>query len=84
MTAGQFDWRTSNVIDISEKDVSTFERASINSSSHRQGMSFFLAITILHEFVHLGDNFNGFYFPGEEGSLFAMQVYGTDINSVDA
>jgi hypothetical protein len=46
--------------------------------------SFLMGVTILHEYVHFGDNYDGKDYPGEEGSLFETDVYGQTVNRTNA
>jgi hypothetical protein len=45
---------------------------------------FFLGTTILHEYVHYGDFQDGVQYPGEEGDLFELYVYGENVGSENA
>ncbi|MCH7559811.1 MAG: hypothetical protein IIC67_00320 [Thaumarchaeota archaeon] len=40
---------------------------------------FLVGVTILHEYVHYGDNIDGVDYPGEEGQLFEIDVYGQTV-----
>lgn len=40
--------------------------------------AFLIGVTILHEYVHFGDN-DGNDFPGEEGALFEVDAYGQTV-----
>jgi hypothetical protein len=42
-------------------------------------LAFLLGVTILHEYVHYGDNMDGIDQPGEEGLLFEEATYGEAI-----
>ena len=42
---------------------------------------FFIGTTVLHEFVHWGENNNpDFFYWGEEGVQFEIRAYGYDVN----
>ncbi|MFS4493186.1 DUF6443 domain-containing protein [Maribacter sp. 2308TA10-17] len=43
-----------------------------------------IAVTILHEYVHYGDDQDGIDYPDEEGDLFEIDVYGEDIGDYDS
>lgn len=52
-----------------------------NSEQGPEGdaLSFLIGVTILHEYVHLGDFVDGIDQPGEEGILFEEATYGESI-----
>jgi hypothetical protein len=67
-----------NVIQIRESIFTDFE-AGRGYLRTRYGWVPALGLNILHETVHWGDNLDGVDFPGEEGDLFELAVYGVDL-----
>lgn len=48
-------------------------------SSLADAFAFLIGVTLLHEYVHLGDNLDGIDYDGEEGLLFEQDVYGQSV-----
>jgi hypothetical protein len=74
---GIFSSATPNVLTIDIDFVNLLE----NSTPGPEGdsLAFLLGVTILHEYVHLGDFVDGIDQPGEEGLLFEQATYGETI-----
>jgi hypothetical protein len=74
---GVFRSSIPNVLTIDVDFVELLE----NSTPGPQGdsMAFLLGVTILHEYVHLGDFVDDIDQPGEEGLLFEQATYGETI-----
>jgi hypothetical protein len=74
---GIFSSATPNVLTIDIDFVNLLE----NSTPGPEGdsLAFLLGVTILHEYVHLGDFVDGIDQPGEEGLLFEQAAYGETI-----
>lgn len=74
---GIFSSVTPNVLTIDIDFVNLLE----NSTPGPEGdsLAFLLGVTILHEYVHLGDFVDGIDQPGEEGLLFEQATYGETI-----
>jgi hypothetical protein len=67
----------SQILNIDEDTVKKLENAKGND---RDIYLFLVGETILHEYIHYGDDQDGIDYPGEEGDLFEQEVYGQDIN----
>ncbi len=74
---------TPNTLYVAESEVRAFENASFNIS-HRNAMSFFLAVSLLHEYVHYGDNLNVVKFLGEEGTEFENRAWGVTVDQFNS
>lgn len=74
---GIFDHDTPDILYVDVDFVNILE----NSQPGPQGnaLAFLLGVTILHEYVHLGDFVDGNDQPGEEGILFEEATYGESI-----
>lgn len=84
----QLDYRGTDVYGLfssANPDVLTIDIDFVNmlenSNPGLQGdsLAFLLGVTILHEYVHLGDFVDGIDQPGEEGILFEEATYGESI-----
>lgn len=62
--------------------VNELENSAGNPLSN--SFAFFIGVTILHEYVHYGDNLDGVDYPGEEGELFEIDVYGEIVTRENA
>ncbi|WP_299462328.1 hypothetical protein [uncultured Microscilla sp.] len=71
----------SQELNIDEDTVKELENAKGND---RDIYLFLVGETILHEYIHYGDDQDGVDYPGEEGDLFEKEVYGQDINGYDS
>jgi len=78
----QFSNYYPNTIYVDESEVQRFEANAI-PSGYGKAMKFFLAVSILHEFVHYGDNLNPVEFPGEEGNQFETSVWGVLVDDTN-
>ncbi|EPR74065.1 hypothetical protein ADIWIN_0874 [Winogradskyella psychrotolerans RS-3] len=58
--------------------VNDLENSTPNSVL-ANSFAFLVGVTILHEYVHYGDNLDGTDYPGEEGQLFEEDVYGQTV-----
>jgi hypothetical protein len=71
-------------------DVLILDGAFINQLQHtssaaaNDALSFYLAVTLLHEYTHYGDYANGIHFPGEEGTAFEQAVFGVVVGEDNA
>ena len=72
----------SNILTIDKGIIEQLENALISGSDEALLL---VASTILHEYVHYGDDQDEIDYPGEEGQKFEEFVYGLDIdNLIDA
>ncbi|MGG8497758.1 hypothetical protein ACQY1Q_15210 [Tenacibaculum sp. TC6] len=80
-TVGLFKKSTPDVIYLDIDFVNDVEQ-NISDQALEDSYLFFLGVTTLHEYVHLGDNVDGKQYTEalEEGNLFEMLVYGEDVN----
>ncbi len=62
-----------NILTINKHWV---EKLKTATGDDRDAMLFLIAVTILHEMVHYGDNKDGVDQTGEEGSAFELAAYG--------
>ncbi|MFL9838705.1 hypothetical protein ABS768_14430 [Flavobacterium sp. ST-75] len=76
-TYGMFDPTTPNVLYVDVDFANLLE----NSEPGQEGntLAFLIGVTLLHEYVHLGDFVDGIDQPGEEGILFEEATYGESI-----
>ncbi|MDV3776763.1 hypothetical protein CMU25_08445 [Elizabethkingia anophelis] len=81
---GKFVYKEPNSISINETYVSKLENASTNIDI--EASTFLLAVTVLHEFVHYGNNATDSFPAGgkEAGKLFENEVYGVVITEENA
>ncbi|TAG29797.1 MAG: hypothetical protein EAZ13_09880, partial [Sphingobacteriia bacterium] len=72
------------ILEIDEAVVAGLEISQLQST--KQGTAFLLAVTILHEFVHFGENSNGIKNTGkfEFGDQFEIMTFGVTITTVNA
>ncbi|UGU16389.1 hypothetical protein LS482_00635 [Sinomicrobium kalidii] len=77
-TAGLFDKNNPDNIYLDVDFVEQLENKTTDQMKE-DALLFFLGSTILHEYVHYGDYYNGFEYPGEEGIQFEYAVYGRNI-----
>lgn len=82
-TVGFFKAATPETIYIDIDYVQGVEGNSI-TQYQKDALLFYLGTTILHEYVHYGDNLDGTQYPGEEGQLFEILVYGENVTSENA
>lgn len=83
-TLGAFDGnRSESDIYLDIDYVNTLERY-YNSQGLEDAWLFLLGVTILHEYVHFGDHIDSIDYPGEEGSVFELKVYGHQVNTTNA
>lgn len=54
------------------------------NSNFREAMFFYLGIVLVHEYVHLPDQADDVNYPGEEGNIFEMRVYGREMDFAEA
>lgn len=84
-TVGLFSPNEPDVVHLDIDYVNELENL-ITDQSQEDAFLFFLGTTLLHEYVHFGDNQDGMQFRDgiEEGKLFEIIVYGEDVNSTNA
>ena len=82
-TVGFFKATTPNNIYLDIDYVNKLENGSL-TQYEKDALLFYLGTTILHEYVHFGDNQDGVDYPGEEGQLFEILVYGENVTSSNA
>ena len=82
-TTGAFSVNTPDDIYLDIDYVRALEQ-NINDQGIEDAWLFYIGTTILHEYVHYGDNMDGIDYPGEEGILFELAVYGQDVHSTNA
>jgi len=82
-TIGLFRVTEPNKIYLDIDYVNRLENGTL-TQYEKDAFLFFLGTTILHEYVHYGDNIDGVDYPGEEGVLFEVLVYGENVNSSNA
>ena len=76
-TYGLFNSDDPNSIYVDIDIVNLIE--SSPNSPEGDSLAFLLGVSILHEYVHLGDYVDGIDQPGEEGLLFEQATYGESI-----
>lgn len=74
---GIFSSATPNVLTIDIDFVNLLENSTPGPGG--DSLAFLLGVTILHEYVHLGDFVDGIDQTGEEGLLFEQATYGETI-----
>jgi hypothetical protein len=74
---GIFSSATPSVLTIDIDFVNLLENSTPGPGG--DSLAFLLGVTILHEYVHLGDFVDGIDQPGEEGLLFEQATYGETI-----
>jgi hypothetical protein len=77
-SAGFFDDNTPERIYLDVDYVHDLEQGTTDQPIEDE-LLFFLGTTILHEYVHYGDYSQGFDYPGEEGRIFEVKVYGFNV-----
>lgn len=82
-TYGLFKNSTPNTLYIDIDLVLDMENSTPNSNL-ANAFAFLVGVTILHEYVHFGDNIDGVDYPGEEGELFETDVYGQSVTRSNA
>tara|TARA_R110002050_G_scaffold57866_7_gene130242 strand:- start:30043 stop:31839 length:1797 start_codon:yes stop_codon:yes gene_type:complete len=84
-TVGLFSPTEADVIHVDIDYVNELENL-ITDQSQEDAFLFFLGTTILHEYVHYGDNQDGVEFRAgvEEGNLFEFLIYGENVNPTNA
>ena len=82
-TVGFFKAATPNDIYLDIDYVNKLENDNL-TQYEKDALLFYLGTTILHEYVHYGDNQDGVDYPGEEGQLFEILVYGENVTSTNA
>lgn len=82
-TVGFFKASTPNDIYLDIDYVNGLENGT-TTQYEKDALLFYLGTTILHEYVHYGDNLDGIDYPGEEGQIFEILVYGENVNSFNA
>lgn len=83
LTVGFFKATTPNDIYLDIDYVNKLENDNL-TQYEKDALLFYLGTTILHEYVHYGDNQDGVDYPGEEGQLFEILVYGENVTSTNA
>ncbi|MDC6363518.1 MULTISPECIES: hypothetical protein [Flavobacteriaceae] len=82
-TAGHYDDENpenANKIYLDIDIINDLESGQI-SETDADAFLFFIGTTVLHEFVHWGENNNpDFFYLGEEGVQFEIRAYGYDVN----
>lgn len=78
-TVGAFDKSLPNNILLDVDYVNGLENGTSNQLQE-DGLLFYLGVVILHEYVHLTDQADGSDYPGEEGEIFELKVYGQSID----
>ena len=56
----------------------------VGDSAASDALSFYLAVTRLHEYTPYGDFANGIHFPGETGTTFEQAVFGVMVGEDNA
>lgn len=69
----------SNILNIDKGIIEQLKKALASGSDEALLL---VASTILHEYVHFGDDQDGIDYPGEEGQKFEEFVYGLDIDNL--
>lgn len=82
-TVGRFEESEPDVIYLDIDYVNSLENSTA-TQYEQDAFLFFLGTTILHEYVHYGDFQDGVQYPGEEGILFELYVYGENVSSENA
>ena len=82
-TAGYFEPKEPNVLHIDIDYANKLENGTA-TQYEKDAFLFYLGTTILHEYVHYGDFQDGVDYPGEEGKLFEILVYGENVGSENA
>ena len=84
-TVGLFTRSEPDVVHLDIDYVNELENL-ITDQSQEDAFLFFLGTTLLHEYVHYGDNQDGVEFRDgiEEGNLFELIVYGENVNPTNA
>jgi hypothetical protein len=82
-TVGRFEEVEPDVLYLDIDFVNRLENSTA-SQDEQDAFLFFLGTTILHEYVHYGDFQDGVQYPGEEGDLFELYVYGENVGSENA
>lgn len=67
----------SQILNIQQNLIENLEKAK---GADRDAYLFLVGVTILHEYVHYGDDQDGVDYPGEEGNLFETAAYGQVVN----
>ncbi|WP_046247427.1 hypothetical protein [Hymenobacter terrenus] len=79
---GQFDPANPNVLTLDGAFINQLQHTT--SASASDALSFYLAVSLLHEYVHFGDNLTGRDYPGEEGTIFEQTVFGVELGEGNA
>jgi len=79
---GQFNSSDPNTLTIDGAFINQLEHTTSDSAS--AALEFWLSVTLMHEYVHYGDNLNGNPFVGEAGTAFENQVFGVTITQDNA
>lgn len=82
-TTGAFDKNFPNTLLLDIDYINALEN-STTLQYQEDGLLVYLGMVTLHEYVHYGDNINGRDYPGEEGEIFELKVYGQNLSSGEA
>lgn len=83
-TVGYFDEEQPSRIFLDKDYVNQIETGDVVETDD-DAFIFFLGTTILHEYVHYGENRNpDFFYWGEEGVKFEIKVYNTNVTPNNA
>jgi len=82
-TVGFFRAQDSDIIYLDIDYVNGLENGT-TTQYEKDALLFYIGVVILHEYVHYADNIDGVDYPGEEGIIFEVLVYGEDVNSSNA
>tara|TARA_R110000796_G_scaffold848_3_gene3254 strand:+ start:4843 stop:6342 length:1500 start_codon:yes stop_codon:yes gene_type:complete len=77
-TMGYFDKEKPNQFFLDIDYVRQMENGTLIQNDNDAAI-FFIGTTVLHEYVHYGDYNSGFDYPGEEGRMFEISVYGENV-----
>ena len=79
---GQFNSLTPDVITLDGAFINQLEHTTSPAAS--DALFFYLAVTLLHEYVHYGDHASGVTFLGEAGTAFEQAVFGVVVSEDNA
>lgn len=77
---GMFSLSTPNILYLDIDLINTMENSQ-SGTIMGDAFIFLVGTTLLHEYVHFGDNLDGSDYPGEEGELFERDAYGQNVTS---
>ena len=79
---GQFRSAVPNAVTLDGTFINQLENT--DSAAASEALSFYLAVTLLHEYTHLGNRANGITFLGEAGNAFEQAVFGVVVGESNA